>query len=232
MYRPTPLIWTSNNLISILSRPQIIFPFLFAQIVILCMFELNIIILITIYMYFGQIHMFVYLTTNSSNLCCLQLQFAKWTCRFSHCFLEAVLQLTLTVIFKKLRFSNYCLKGLFGPQDSGQILRNQCTRTYSLLTTLDWSRDSEEVPLKIRRTFVQTAFGSNLSLARLHETARWLHPCTFVSLIKRLPNMTASSCLYKSVYLFYMKAVVASCRFFVVESFCCKWPIYNDVQTS
>ena len=52
MYSPTPLIRTSNNQIFALYGLQVTFPFLFAQIAILCMFESNIFILITIYRYF------------------------------------------------------------------------------------------------------------------------------------------------------------------------------------
>ena len=54
---------------------------------------------------------------------------------FTHFLLEAVLQLTLTVVFKQLKLHNYCLKAsVWTPQD--QVLRNRCTRIYSL-STLD-----------------------------------------------------------------------------------------------
>ena len=55
-----------------------------------------------------------------------------------------------------------------------------------------WTLKTSKVPVKTvevclkigARTFVQTAFGSNLSPARHHsEIARWLHPCTLVSLV-------------------------------------------------
>ena len=109
-YSPTPFIRTSNNQISALSGNTNHIPICFPHIAILCMCESNIFLLATIYMNLFKYTPLFYLMANGNAFdynCNSQMKASI----FLHWLLKAVLQLTLTVVFKQLRLCNYCLSG-------------------------------------------------------------------------------------------------------------------------
>ena len=84
-----------------------------------------------------MLHTSIYLTANGyANLLSTIAIHIMNASVFSHCFLEAVLQLTLTVVFKQLRLHHYCLMAMFGHQNSEQVLGNRHTQTYCLSTVV------------------------------------------------------------------------------------------------
>ena len=110
-YSPTPLIQTSNNWVSTLSRLQITFQILLLKLAIICMFELIICILVIIYVYFILWHLCLPNCKWWWQLLCTIAIHVMNASVFSCWLLEAVLQLTLTVAFKQLRLHTYHLKG-------------------------------------------------------------------------------------------------------------------------